>query len=122
MSCTQTPGEDHIFSVCLQTGTTFTYECTVEDRVGIGSTIWSGDLFKCSESSHRISLTHSQLYNSGVSAVCGNFSASSVGVDGSEYTSRLTFLGDLSDLNGTTVNCTLSSVLLVAKITVKVEG
>ena len=105
---------------CMQEGSIFTYECTVTDTNGIGSTIWSGNAFQCMQSSNQITLTHSR-YESGLNSTCGNFSAVSVGTNGSEYTSRLTFFGD-NKLNGTTINCTLSNVHLVATIIVIVNG
>ena len=105
---------------CMVEETTFSYECTVEDSFGTGSTNWLGDSFKCAESLNQIRLTHS-LFNLKENAVCGNFSAMSVSVNGSQYTSRLSFYGDLK-LNGTIINCTLSSVVLVETIIVKVGG
>ena len=69
----------------------------------------------CSESINQIALSHSH-YESGISAVCGNFSAVSVGVRGSEYTSRLT--GNVS--SEVTINCTLGGVILVETIFVRV--
>ena len=109
-------------SKCMLGGTTNNYECTVTDTTSIGLTIWTGDAFKCAESSNQITLTHSRYnHDSGLSNECGNFSAMSVGVNRSEYTSRLTFFGD-TKLNGTTINCTLSNVVLVKKIVVRVGG
>ena len=84
------------------------------DTSGFGLTVWQGEAFKCLESFNQISLAHSQ-YVSGVSGVCGNFSAVSVGISGSEYTSRLTIPG----LNEVTINCTLSSALVVEIIFVR---
>ena len=107
-------------STCVQGGTTNNYECTVTDTSGIGVTFWSGDAFRCVESSDRIALVHYR-YDSGLSSICGNFSAIIIGVKRSEYTSRLTFLGD-TKLNGTIINCTFSDVLLVKQIVVRVGG
>ena len=108
-------------NVCVQGGRTFSYECTVTDTMGIGLTIWMGDAFHCMESSDEIRLNHRGYDGTGLHSTCGNFSAISVGVNGSEYTSRLTFFGDVK-LNGTTINCTLSDVLLIETIVVKIEG
>ena len=69
----------------------------------------------CSETSNRIALSHSH-YRSGVRGVCGNFSAVSVGVSGSEYTSRLTVIVS-SEL---TINCTLGGAKVVETIFVRV--
>ena len=106
---------------CMREGTTFSYECTVEDIVGIGSTNWVGDSFRCAQSLNQIRLAHSLYTNSRESAVCGNFSAMSIGVSGTEYTSRLSFYGD-SKLNGTIINCTFSGVEIVKTIVVRIGG
>ena len=107
-------------NLCIQEGSTLNYECTVNDTHGFGSTIWQGDAFKCLEFSNQIILAHSQ-YESGVSGDCGNFSAVSVGVSGSEYTSRLIINGSTLD-ETTVVNCTLSGVVLVESVHVKAGG
>ena len=113
--------EEVIATQCIPEGTPYSYECSVEDMSGIGSTHWLGESFKCMESSNRIRLTHS-LYYFGEHAACGNFSAVSISITNrSVYTSKLSFIGD-SNLNGTTINCTLSGVILVSKIVVKVAG
>ena len=107
-------------NLCIQEGSTLNYECTVIDSRAFGSTIWQGDAFECSQCSNQISLAHSQ-YESGVSGDCGNISAVSVGVSGSEYTSRLIING--LTLNKTTViNCTLSGAVLVESVHVKAGG
>ena len=91
-------------TLCAQEGTTLNYECTVSDTLGIGSTIWQGDRFNCTEVNNQIALSHNH-YRSGQSGVCGDFSAASVGVNGSEYTSRLTI--HTSMLINTIINCTV---------------
>ena len=101
-------------NVCTQEGSTLNHECTVMDTSGFGLTVWQGETFKCSESFNQISLAHSQ-YESGVSGVCGNFSAVSVGISGSEYTSRLTIPG----FSEVTINCTLSGAVVVETIFVR---
>ena len=102
--------------LCTQEGSTFSHECTVNDNLGIGSTIWQGDILKCVDRSNQIALPHSQ-YESGVLVVCGDFSAVSVRVSGSEYTSRLTINGHGS--NEVTINCTLSGSVVVETIYVR---
>ena len=97
----------------------FNYVCNVGDTLGIGSTIWLGDTFECIDTSNQIRLTHSE-YDSGQSGVCGDYSAESIGVNGSEYISRLS--SHSSTLNETTINCTLSGVVLVETIALKIEG
>ena len=107
-------------NLCIQEGSTLNYECTVIDSHAFGSTVWQGDAFQCLESLNQISLAHSQ-YESGVSGVCGNISAVSVGVSGSEYISRLKI--NSSTLNETTViNCTLSGAVLMESIVVHVKS
>ena len=102
---------------------TFIHECTVhDDRLSpLGSTIWAGDTFTCMDSSNQIQLPHS-LYKNGVISACGNFSAMSVSVQETEYTSRLTFSGNYTLLNGIGINCTLSGTTLVETFTIKIGG
>ncbi len=57
----------------------------------------------------------------GVSGSCGDLSVMSVEVSGNEYTSRLT-LTATTELNGMTINCTLSSVVDFGSDTVKTGG
>ena len=104
-------------NLCVRRGYTLTHECTVTDTHGFGSTIWQGEAFKCEDSSNQIALSHSH-YQSGVGGVCGNFSAVSVRVRGSEFTSRLTIRGS----NEVTINCTLSGSVIVDTIFVRVES
>ena len=73
---------------CILDGTTVNYECTVMDSAvtPIGSTTWRGSAFSCSGSPpNAISLIHSGYVN-GTSATCGDLSAMSVGVDGTNLT------------------------------------
>ena len=95
------------------------YECSVNDTLGIGTTIWLGDAFECMDTSNQIRLTHSE-YDSGQSGVCGDYSAESIGVNGTRYISRLS--SHSSMLNETTINCTLSGVVVVETVTLKIEG
>ena len=106
-------------NLCIQQGIPLSHECTVIDTLGIGSTIWQGDTFECIESSNQITLSHSR-YKVGESGVCGNFSAMSIEVNGSEYTSRLTIYGSI--IETTTINCTLAGAILVQTINVKIGG
>ena len=109
--------------VCLQAGSTFYHECTVSDSSlnRLGSTIWTGNTFNCSDLTNQILLPH-YSYEAGVTSACGDFSAMSVSVQGTEYTSRLTFLGNSALLNGTRVNCTKSGTMLVETVIIRVGG
>ncbi len=103
-------------------GRTVSYECTVSDPSDppAASTVWQGSAFTCTLS--RISFLHSSSFEpNGVSGSCGDLSAMSVGVNGNEYTSRLT-LTATAELNGMTINCTLSSVVDFGSDTVKTGG
>ena len=106
---------------CIPEGSTVSYECTVSDTSNplIASTVWQGSAFTCSLS--EINLRHSSFEPNGVSGFCGDLSAMSVGVNGNEYTSRLT-LTATTELNGMTINCTLSSVVDFGSDTVKIGG
>ena len=106
---------------CIPDGTTVNYECTVMDSAGIGSTIWLGSTFSCSGSPpNALNLLHSGYVN-GTTATCGEMSAISVGVVGTDYTSRLTVTAN-PGLDGTMINCTISSVLLEGFDTIRVGG
>ena len=106
---------------CIPEGSTVSYECTVTDTTDplIGATVWLGSAYTCSSS--EINLRHSSFESNGVSGFCGDLSAMSVGVNGNEYTSRLT-LTATAELNGMTINCTLSSVVDFGSDTVKTGG
>ncbi len=105
---------------CIPEGITVSYECTVTDTSvpPIGSTVWQGSVFTCASS--EISLRHSSFEPNGVSDVCGDLSAMSVEVSGNEYPSRLT-LTAAAELNGMTIECTLSSVVELGMILLKPE-
>ena len=97
------------------------YECTVMDSNGIGTTLWRGGAFSCSGSPpNAINLVHSG-YVSGTSATCGDLSAMSIGVDGTNYTSRLTVTAS-TGLDGTMIDCTISNVVLEGSDTIRVGG
>ena len=107
---------------CIPEGRTVSYQCTVTDTTNppIGSTIWLGSAFNCPSSSSQITLLHPEFV-SGVSASCGGLTAMSVGVNGTEYTSRLT-LTVTTDLNRRMINCTLSGSMLIGSDTIRVGG
>ena len=108
---------------CIPDGTTVNYECTVMDSAmnPIGSTIWRGSAFSCSGSPpNAINLLHSE-YTSVASDSCGDLSAMSVGVDGTNYTSRLTVTAN-PGLDGTMINCTISGVQLEGYDAIRVGG
>ena len=106
---------------CIPDGTTVNYECTVMDSAGIASTVWRGSAFSCSGSPpNAINLIHSG-YTFGTSDTCGDLSAMSVGVVGSNYTSRLTVTAN-TGLDGTMFNFTISGVLLEGSDTIRVGG
>ena len=93
--------------MCIPEGRTVSYQCIVTDQSGIGtSTTWRGDVFNCPGSSPLITLPHSE-FQSGVKNKCGNLTVMSVGVSGTEYTSRLT-LTATTELNGRMINCTFA--------------
>ena len=106
---------------CIPDGTTVNYECTVMDSDGIGSTRWVGSAFSCSGSPPNIiNLIHSD-YVSGTNDICGDLSATSVSVVGTNYTSRLTVTAN-TGLDGTMINCTISGVVLEGSDTIRVGG
>ena len=106
---------------CIPDGTTVNYECTVMDSGRIGSTAWRGSAFSCSGSPpNRINLLHSE-YASGTNDSCGDLCAMSVGIDGTNYTSRLAVTA-ITGLNGTMINCTISGVVLEGFDTIRVGG
>ena len=103
-------------NMCIHEGGTLNHECIVDDPTqGASSTVWRAEAFMCSETSNQIALSHSH-YELGIGGACGNFSAVSVGVSGSEYTSRLT----VNVYSKVTINCTLGGTRLVETISVRV--
>ena len=105
---------------CIPEGRIVSYQCTIIDTFGIAATIWRGSAFSCLESSSQIVLVHSQ-YESGLLSECGNLTAMNVGINGTEYISRLT-LTATTELNGTVISCTLSNVVLIGSDTLSVGG
>ena len=93
------------------------------DSDGSRATVWLGSAFSCSSSSNRITLLHPQytILPAGESGTCGDLSAMSVGVVGSNYTSRLTVTAN-PGLNGTLINCTRSTLLLEGHDAIRVGG
>ncbi len=106
---------------CIPEGRTVSYECTVTDDDGGRSTIWRGSAFNCPSSSSVISLIHALFEPNGVSGSCGGLFAMSVGVSGNEYTSRLT-LTATAGLNGMTVECSRSNIVIVGSDTLRTGG
>ena len=91
------------------------------DSDGIALTRWQGSAFSCSDSPPNvISLIHPD-YVSGTMNTCGDSSAMSVGVDGTNYTSRLTVTAN-TGLDGTMINCTISGKTLEGSDTIRVGG
>ena len=105
---------------CIPEGRTVSYQCTVIDSQGIGSTTWLGSAFNCSDSSPRIIVLHSQFM---VAEHCSYLSAVGVLVNMTlmEYTSELTLTAN-AELSGGMINCTLSAVVAFGSDTIKVGG
>ena len=103
---------------CIAQGEIISYECTVD---GGAITVWRGSAFNyCSAVS--IALLHSLFTQpDGVSGECGDLTAMSVRVSGTEYTSRLT-LTATDELNGKKVNCTPNGVDLIGSDTIRIGG
>ena len=107
---------------CIPDGTTVNYECTVMDSNGFGLTRWLGSALSCSGSPPNvISLIHFDYVNGTTSATCGDLSAMSVGVDGTNYTSRLTVTAN-TGLDGTMIDCTISGAVSEGSDTIRVGG
>ncbi len=105
---------------CIPVDRTVSYECTVDDD-GRSSTIWRGSAFNCTSSASTISLSHALFSGSEVTIPCGDLSAMSVGVSGSNYTSRLTLTATTA-LNGRTVECTRSLSDIFGNDTIRIGG
>ena len=102
---------------CLPEGKTVSYRCTVE---GTRTTVWIGSAFNCSTSD--IILHHSLFTQpDGASGTCGGLTAMSVGVSGTEYTSRLT-LTATTELRGEMINCTRGDETLIDYDIIRVGG
>ena len=104
---------------CIPEGRTVSYQCTVVDSSNppIDVTIWIGSAISCSEGI----LLHMR-FRPGMNITCGPLTVMSVGVSGTEYTSRLT-LTATTELNGAMINCTLSTSngdVLIGSDTIKV--
>ena len=97
---------------CIPEGRTVSYQCIVNDQSGIGtSTTWHGNVFNCPGSSPLITLPHDE-FQFGVKSKCGNLTAVSIGVNETEYTSRMT-LTATTELNGRMINCTFAVCVCV---------
>ena len=102
---------------CIPVGRNISYQCTVDGGI---LTLWIGSAFTCPTAS--ITLLHSLFTQTGgVSDSCSDLTAMSVGVNGTEYTSRLT-LTATAELNGKTINCTRDSGGLIGFNAIRVEG
>ena len=82
------------------------FECSVFET---GFTVWNGTLFNCPSSNNKIILFHNQYTSSGgIVRSCNNEDVTivgeSIGVDGNNYTSRITVTGS-SDLTGAIIEC-----------------
>ena len=108
---------------CIPEGRTVSYQCTVvESGTPLGSTVWLGSAFNCFGSSHLIALPHFQYSSqTGARGRCGDLTAMSVWVNGTQYISRLT-LTATAELNGKMINCTSSGTELIGSDTIKVQG
>ena len=106
-------------------GEVVNYTCTVVDTSNppIGSSLWRGTAFNCPGSANEISLRHSLFNTTGTSGTCtsGAITAESVGVVDNCFTSRL-MVTVSSELNETTVECTLSGVTSVGSQTILLTG
>ena len=58
---------------------------------------------------------------SGVSGSCDDLTATSIGISGTEYTSRLN-LTATTELDGRMIECTLSGVVPIGSDTIKIGG
>ncbi len=109
---------------CIPEGRTVNYECTVTDTsLPLGFTAWQGSAFTdCPNSSSLLTLPHFRYQPNGVSdhTSC-DLSALSVGVSGSNYTSRLT-LTATAGLNGRTIECSLSGSVVFGNDTLRTGG
>lgn len=87
---------------CACPGSVLTFSCTT---VGLGTTIWTGTAFDCSNMGNQITLRNIQ-FASGTFGTCNNgrISARSVEVDGDRRTSQLN-VTVLSALNETSIEC-----------------
>lgn len=100
-----------ISSDCICLGNTVTYECTVQGDYG-GFTLWMGDFFYCSLSSHQqfIELGHSQLLTNSVQGgeakVCnnGNIVGRIIRIENGSFISQLN-VTLTSDIAGRSIKC-----------------
>ncbi len=111
---------------CIPEGRIVSYECTVTDPLDppVASTVWLGTAFNCPSQAgslnNRITIPHNQVL-SGSTGGCSSLSAMSIGFNENDYTSRLS-LTATNDLNGLTIICTLSDVVIVGNDTIIVGG
>ncbi len=105
---------------CIPEGETVSYECTVNDNNG-RSTVWQGSAFNCFNNSSWIILNHLEFQHNGASGTCGDLSATSIGVSGDNYTSRLTVTAT-AGLNGKTIECTINGLVAFGNDTLRTGG
>ena len=106
---------------CVCPGHTVTFQCTV---VGIGSTVWQGSAFHCSESDGSLTLRHQQFANGTLLKYCdgANVVAHAIGVIGNSHLSQLN-LTVSNEVNNKTVECvqdTGTEVIIIGTTAVSV--
>ena len=107
------PEERTIGQGCITAGKNISYQCTVTDPTEppIGLTQWSGSAFKCSGTSDRIQLQHSEFHET-MPTSCGSLRAMALEVEGNRYLSQLSFTAS-TELNGKNISCSLSDDMTV---------
>ncbi len=95
---------------CIPEGKRVSYECTVDDPTLNGATVWQGTALNCSTPS--IVLRHSEYNTTGANDTCGSLSATSVSINGTRFTSSLTFVA-ITELEGKLLSCTLNGTALL---------
>ena len=104
---------------CIPEGRNVSYQCTVD---GVVLTVWTRSAFTCPAASDSVVLLHSLFtLPGGVSDSCGGLTAMSVGVNGTEYTSRLT-LTATAELNGRMISCNIDGSELIGSDIIRVGG
>ena len=98
---------------CIPEGRNVSYQCTID---GGAVTLWIGSAFTCPAA-----LVHSLFTHLQVTGGCDGLTAMSVGVNGTEYTSRLT-LNATAELNGRMINCTNGGSELIGYDIIRVGG
>ena len=114
--------------VCILEGEDAIYECAVTDIYGSGATVWNGTAFTCPNPNNyaqdnKVLLLH-RYFESGVSRSCndGGILGQSTGKNGTRYISTLTVKRTSRNMNGKTIVCSLSGVVVVSAGVIKVRG